>query len=102
MRFQLFMTEEAQREIEELAQSDPDRADKVRRTIGKMQISLRSKGLSTHEYVSKAGPSGEKLFEAYVENNTSNAHRVIWYYGPEQGVITVINVIPHPKDKAKN
>jgi hypothetical protein len=101
MRFRVYITDEAEREIAELSQSDPVRADKVRRTIGKMQIDIRSKGLSTHEYTSKSGPNGEKLFEAYIENNTPNAHRIIWCYGPEQGAITVINVIPYPKDAAK-
>ncbi len=102
MRFRILVSEEALREIDELAESDPNRAARVRNTLAKMQANIRSKGLSTHEYTSKAGPNGEKLFEAYVENNTPNAHRVLWFYVPGQGDITVINIIPHPKDKSNS
>jgi hypothetical protein len=63
-----------------------------------MQTDLKSKGLSTYEYKSVAGPNGEKVFEAYVENKTPNAYRVIWCYGPGKGQITVLTVIPHPKE----
>jgi hypothetical protein len=85
------------RVLAELDKSDPDRAARVRSTFAKMQTDLRSPGLSTHEYTSINGPSGEKVFDAYVANKTPNAYRVIWCYGPQQGKITVITVIPHPK-----
>ncbi len=41
------------------------------------------------------GPSGEPVFEAYVENNTPGAYRVMWYYGPGRGVISIVYIIPH-------
>ena len=99
MRFQLIIMPEALRVLEELDQSDPNRAARVRNTFAKMQADIKSRGLSTHEYTSVTGPNGEKIFEAYVENKTPNAYRVIWYYGPSKGDITVLTVIPHPKDK---
>ena len=102
MTFRVLVSREAEQAIAEPAKVDAARADKVRRTIAKMQVNLRSKGLSTHEYTSKAGPNNENLFEACVENDTPNAHRVLWYYGPEPGFITVVTIIPHPKDKCDN
>jgi hypothetical protein len=53
-------------------------------------------GLQTHIYHSLQGPSGEKVFEAYAEQNTSAAYRVFFYYGPRQGELTIFAIIPHP------
>ncbi|MEH2220452.1 MAG: hypothetical protein V7K72_25715, partial [Nostoc sp.] len=52
--------------------------------------------LNTHKYESLSGPNGEEIFEAYVENKTPAAFRVFWYYGFEQGVITILTITPHP------
>ncbi|BAZ21137.1 hypothetical protein NIES4073_20150 [Kalymmatonema gypsitolerans NIES-4073] len=38
----------------------------------------------------------QKVFEAYVENNTPSAWRIFWYYGPDQSFITVWAIAPHP------
>jgi hypothetical protein len=96
MPFELIITPEALRVLAELDRSDPDRAARVRAALAKMQVDIKSKGLSTHEYKSVTGPNNEKVFEAYVENHTPNAYRIIWYYGPNRRQITVATVIPHP------
>ena len=96
MQFQLIVNPEAIRVLAELDRSDPGRAVKVRRTFAKMQHSIRSKGLSTHEYRTVKGPNGAKVYEAYAENDSPKAYRVIWHYGPGKGQITVMTVIPHP------
>jgi len=95
MEFELIVTPEAFRILNELDKSDPSRSARVRNTFAKMQTNLKSKGLSTHEYTSVVGPNGEKVFEAYVENKTPTAYRVIWCYGPNKGQITVLTLIPH-------
>lgn len=59
--------------------------------------------LETHEFKSLSGPNGEKVFEAYAEQNTPNAYRLFWYYGPnktdEKGkripVITIMDIMSH-------
>ncbi len=96
MESQLILMPEALDVLAELDRSDPNRAARVRNCFAKMQTNLKSKGLSTHEFSAVTGPKGEKVFEAYVENLTPNAYRVIWYYGPDAKQITVITVIPHP------
>jgi hypothetical protein len=96
MQFELVITPEAQRVLIELDKSDPNRTARVRGTFAKMQSIIKSKGLSTYEYSSVIGPEGAKVIEAYVENDTPNAHRVIWCYGPKRGQITVLTVIAHP------
>ena len=61
--------------------------------------------LQTHEFKSLSGPNGEKVFEAYAEQNTPNAHRLFWYYGPDEldakgnhiPIITIFVITPHPK-----
>jgi len=42
------------------------------------------------------GPDGNKVFEAYAEQNTPAAYRVFWYYGPEKKQITILTITAHP------
>ncbi len=56
----------------------------------------RHPGLQTHEFTSLRGPHGEKVFEAYAQQNTPAAYRVFWYYGPHRQQITVIAITAHP------
>ena len=56
----------------------------------------RHPSLQTHEFISLRGPDGEKVFEAYTEQNTPGAYRVLWYYGPSKGIITIFAIVPHP------
>jgi hypothetical protein len=70
----------------------------VRKTIDFLSANPRHSGLKTHEYSSIASPyrKGDKVFEAYVQNNTPGAYRVFWCYGPEKSEITIIAITPHP------
>lgn len=52
--------------------------------------------LQTHPFESLKGPNGEKVFEAYAEQNTPGAYRLLWYYGPTKGLITIFVITPHP------
>jgi len=52
--------------------------------------------LQTYEFTSLKGPNGEKIFEAYAEQDTPGAYRMFWYYGPSRGIITIFAIIPHP------
>ena len=68
----------------------------VRKTLGLLETNLRHPSLQTHEFTSLKGPSGEKVFEAYVQQKTPVAYRVFWYYGPERNQITIVSITPHP------
>jgi hypothetical protein len=68
----------------------------VRKTLGLLETNLRHPSLQTHEFTSLKGPSGEKVFEAYVQQKTPGAYRVFWYSGPERGMITIVAITPHP------
>ena len=61
-----------------------------------LETNPRHPGLATHEFSSLSGPAGEKVFEEYVESRTPGAWRVFWYYGPEPGMIRILNITPHP------
>jgi hypothetical protein len=68
----------------------------VKKSILLLAQDPRHPGLQTHEYESLTGPAGEKVFEAYAEQNTPAAYRIFWYYGPSRGMITIIAITPHP------
>lgn len=68
----------------------------VVKALSLMEQNLRHPSLNTHEYQGLKGPQGEKVFEAYAQQKTPGAYRIFWHYGPEQGAITVIAIIPHP------
>ena len=66
------------------------------KTLKYLTQNLRHPSLQTHIYHSLQGPSGEKIFEAYAEQNTSQAYRIFFYYGPHKGEITIFAIISHP------
>nr|WP_199332383.1 hypothetical protein [Fischerella sp. FACHB-380] len=79
-----------------MQETDSKKYQKVLKTLGLMETNLRHPSLNTHKYESLSGPNGEEIFEAYVENKTPGAFRVFWYYGREQGVMTILAITPHP------
>lgn len=53
--------------------------------------------LHTHEYDALTGPEGAKVFEAYAENKTPAAYRIMWsYHPPKTNTISIILITPHP------
>jgi hypothetical protein len=77
--------------------------EQVRKAIGYLELDPQPPGLQTHEFTSLAGPSGEKVYEAYAQYNTPGGYRIFWRYGPDevQGkkripVITILAIPRHP------
>jgi hypothetical protein len=77
--------------------------EQVRKALGCLEIDPRHPSLNTHEFTSLTGAGGEKLFEAYAQNNTPGAYRIFWHHGPDEtkskkrtAVITVVAITPHP------
>lgn len=64
--------------------------------LAKLQHNPRHPGLNTHEYESLRGLNGEKIFEAYAENNTPSAYRIFFHYGLGKKIITIYSIQPHP------
>jgi hypothetical protein len=77
--------------------------EQVRKALGYLEIDPHHPSLNTHEFTSLAGVYGEKVFEAYAQNNTPGAYRIFWHYGPDETkgkkrtpVITIVAITPHP------
>ncbi|MGD0629178.1 MAG: hypothetical protein ABR987_07490 [Terracidiphilus sp.] len=77
--------------------------EQVRKAIGYLEIYPHHPSLNTHEFTSLSGAKGEKVFEAYAQNNTPGAYRVFWHSGPNEvrgrkriPVITIIAITRHP------
>ncbi len=58
----------------------------------------RHPGLHTHVYSAIEHPWSrkEKVFEAYVQNQTPGAYRIFWCYGPLSKEITILSIVQHP------
>ncbi len=75
----------------------------VRKALGYLEVDPHHPGLQTHEFASLSGVNGEKVFEAYAQNNAPGAYRIFWHYGPDEikgkkrtAVITIIAITRHP------
>ena len=96
--FEIFWTLQSQSDYNRL-KSEPSlqkRYKAVKKTIQLLASDPRHNSLQTHEFSSLKGPHGEKIFEAYAEQNTPAAYRVFWYYGPSKDQITIIAITRHP------
>src|SRR4030042_4249985 len=95
---ELIFTPQADADLREI-ENDPSKKDilkAVRKCLGFLETNLRHPSLSTHEFHSLKGPSGEKVFVAYAQQNTPAACRIFWYYGPKRKMITIVAITPHP------
>ncbi len=68
----------------------------VTKALKNLAQNSRHHGLQTHAYQSLAGPQGEKVFEAYAEQDTPAAYRIFFYYGAHRGEIVILAITPHP------
>ena len=105
MQRQLRFTEEADKQLSELEKTPAKKGllKQVRKTLGLLETNLKHPGLNTHEYQSLSGANGERVWEAYAQNNTPGAYRVFFHYGPDEldgkkrvPVLTIIAITPHP------
>ncbi|MEI6863515.1 MAG: hypothetical protein WCK38_03845 [Candidatus Omnitrophota bacterium] len=98
MSFFLILTNTAKQSLKELKDSAhlEKRFKAVSKALKYLAANPRHPGLQTHSYTSLLGPHGEKVFEAYAEQNTPVAYRIFFYYGKIQGEIVVFAITPHP------
>jgi len=98
-------TAEAKAQLQEIANSPAKKGlhKQLLKTLHLLRSNPRHPGLRTHRYIGLVGPSGEPVWEAYVQNRTPGAYRVFFCYGPDiieqgkrQAVITVVKLTPHP------
>ena len=98
--FELLFTRRAHEELEHLEGSSRHSGlvKQVKKTLGFLQTNPRHPSLQTHAFRSLENPYDprEKVFEAYVQQNTPAAYRLFWCYGPQKDQITLIAITPHP------
>lgn len=106
MRRELRFTPESDCQLSEI-ENNPNLAGtlkQVRKTLGLLETNLRSKSLQTHLHHSLTKRYGEKIFDAYAQQNTPGAFRIFWHYGPDEedesgnrvSIITIVLITPHP------
>ncbi|MBF0479726.1 MAG: hypothetical protein HQL26_09615 [Candidatus Omnitrophica bacterium] len=68
----------------------------VSKALKYLETNPKHPSLNVHPFESFLGPRGEKIWEAYAENNTPGAYRIFFSYGPGKRMISILTVIPHP------
>jgi len=98
MKFFLSFTPSAKQSLKELKESAhlEKRFKAVSKALKYLSENPRHPSLQTHPYTSLQGPDGEKIFEAYVEQDTPAAYRIFFYYGRTRGELVVFAITPHP------
>jgi hypothetical protein len=96
--FNLYWTDSAKESYNSLKHNPSEKRHykAVKKAINLLSENPRHTSLQTHEFKSLKGPGNEKVFEAYAEQNTTNAYRIFWYYGPAKDAITIFLIAPHP------
>ena len=92
------LSEEAKRQLFALQQNrgQQKRFKAVCSALKKMRDNLRHPGLNTHPLKGMLCPHKKTLFEAYAENNTPAAYRILWCYDPSNtDTVIVTQIIPH-------
>ncbi|MGA9980905.1 MAG: hypothetical protein WBQ08_19950 [Candidatus Sulfotelmatobacter sp.] len=105
MRRKIKFTPTADEQYAEL-ENAPSKAavfEQVRKALGCLELDPHHPSLNTHEFTSLTGADGEKVFEAYAQNNTPGAYGIFWHYGPDEikgkkrtPVITIVAFTRHP------
>lgn len=98
MSYFLSFTSEAKENLKELKNSAhlEKRFKAVSKALRYLTEDPRHPSLQTHPYFSIFGPDGEKVFEAYAEQDTPAAYRIFFYYGHTRREIVVFAITPHP------
>jgi hypothetical protein len=97
MRFFLSFTPTARDNLKELKKSThlEKHFNAVSKALKLLRENPRHPSLRTHEFSSFKGPHGEKVFEAYAEQDTPAAYRIFFFYGRQRGEIVIVTITPH-------
>ena len=96
--FELEWIPEAQQAFNNLKNNPSEKKhyNAVKKTLILLATDPHYNSLQTHEFKSLKGPNGEKVFEAYAEQNTPAAYRIFWYYRTDKGIIKILAITVHP------
>ena len=97
MTFELNFSDRVKKQLGELKRDKGlvKRYKAVQVAFKNLKRNPRHPSLQTHSYSSLKGPNGEKVFEAYAEQDTPAAYRIFFYYEPERGTVSIISIERH-------
>jgi hypothetical protein len=81
-----------------ISKNDAELYKKWGSAVKKLAMNPHYPSLNSHEIEPLSRRYGMKVWESYLENNTSGARRMFWIYGPNQMEITIIGLDPHPEN----
>jgi hypothetical protein len=95
--FELSLTNEAVAQIQaiETDRSRQGLIKQLKKALRNLAANPNHPGLQSHPISQFDKVFGEKIFSSYVQNNTPQAHRILWIYGPKAKQITVVSVTAH-------
>ncbi len=67
----------------------------LKKALGSLSRNPMHPGLNSHPIEAFEKVYRLKVFSSYVQNNTPQAHRILWAYGPKPKQLTILAVIPH-------
>ena len=95
--FELFFLDSTRAQIKEIEEdrSRQGLIKQLKKALRHLSENPNHPGLKSHPMKNLDDIYGTKVFSSYVQNNTPQAHRILWTYGPKAKQITVLAVIPH-------
>ena len=95
--FELFYLEATQDQIKEIEKDRSRRGliKQLKKALRHLSENPSHPGLKSHPMKNFDEIYGTKVFSSYVQNNTPQAHRILWSYGPKAQQITILAVVPH-------
>ena len=95
--FELLLSTSAKGQIQTIMDNPAKRGlqKQLKKAFRHLSKNPTHSGLSSHPIAQFDQIFGGKVFSSYVQNNTPQAHRILWVYGPKPKQITVVAVIAH-------
>ncbi len=96
-KFELILSTNAKNQIQAIMEDDSKEGLKkqLKKSFGYLAVNPNHPGLKSHSISQFDKIFGGKVFSSYAQNNTPQAYRILWLYGPKPRQITIVAVIPH-------
>ena len=95
--FELLFLDTAESQIKDIERdrSRQGLVKQIKKALRHLAENPNHPGLKSHPMKNLDAVYGAKVFSSYAQNNTPQAHRILWCYGPDAQQITILAVIPH-------
>ncbi len=95
--FELLFLDTAESQIKEIerGRSRQGLVKQIKKALRHLAENPNHPGLKSHSMKNLDAVYRAEIFSSYAQNNTPQAHRILWCYGPYAKQITVLAVIPH-------